>query len=103
MGLEKFYLYDPYYNLSYDTIHILFFYIPHVKYLFLQFFCRVPFMHFVESILNRLEHLDRFECDIFELANDHMVDVDVIQQMNECFFNLQCVEKDNGDRLFLTE
>ncbi|CAF1203877.1 unnamed protein product [Rotaria sordida] len=101
--LEEFFLDDPYHKLSFDTIHILFRFIPNVKYLFLQFLCRVPFINLIESILNRLEQLNRFECDILESPNNHMVNIEIIQQMNECFQYLQCSEKDNGYRVFFTE
>ncbi|CAF3619673.1 unnamed protein product, partial [Rotaria sp. Silwood2] len=47
--------------------------------------------------------LNRFECNILELSNNHMVNVEIIQQMNECFQYLQCDEKDNGYRVFFTE
>lgn len=101
--LEEFFLHDPYHKLSFDTIHVLFLYIPNVKNLFLHFLCRIPFIELIEDILNRLEQLNQFECDILELPNDQMVDVETIQQMNDCFQNLQCIERDNGYRLFLTE
>jgi hypothetical protein len=101
--LEKFSLNDPYNKLSFETIHILFLYIPNVKYLFLQFLCRVPFIQLIESILNQLQQLNQFECDILEYANTPIMDIEDIQQMNECFLYLQCVQKENGYRWFLTE
>lgn len=103
--LEEFSLDDPYHKLSFDTIDKLFLYIPNIKYLFLHFLCRVPFINLIESISNQLKQLNRFECDILEAPNDdnNMVDIDTIQQMNECFHNLQCIEKDNKYRLFFTE
>ncbi|CAF4722332.1 unnamed protein product, partial [Rotaria sp. Silwood2] len=102
-SLEEFFLHDPYHKLSFDTIHIIFLFIPNVKYLCLQFLCDVPFINLIENILNRLERLNRFECNILELSNNHMVNVEIIQQMNECFQYLQCDEKDNGYRVFFTE
>jgi hypothetical protein len=101
--LERFSLNDPYHKLSFDTIHILFLYIPNVKYLFLQFACRVPFIQLIESILNRLEQLNEFECDILESTNNPMTNLEIIHQMNECFLYLQCVDNGNGYRLFSTE
>jgi hypothetical protein len=101
--LEKFSLNDPYHKLSFDTIQILFLYIPNVKYLSLQFLCRVPFINLIKSIIDRLEQLNRFECDILESPNNHMVTVEVIQQMNECFRYLQCDDKDSNYRVFSTE
>ncbi|CAF0837163.1 unnamed protein product [Adineta steineri] len=101
--LEKFSLFDPYHKLTCDTIQILLLYIPNVKYLNLQFLCRVPFINLIESILNRLGQLERFECDIFESPNNHMVNVETIQQMNESFQYLECIENDNGSRRFLLE
>jgi len=101
--LEEFSLHDPYYKLSFDTIDILFRFIPNVKTLSLQFLCRVPFIYLIESILNRLEQLNRFECDILEIPNNNMVDIEIIQAMNICFQDLQCIEKDNGYRLFISE
>ncbi|CAM4864995.1 unnamed protein product [Rotaria socialis] len=84
-SLEKFLLDDPYHNFSFDTLNTIFLCIPNVKYLVLQFSCRVPFIDLVENILTRLTQLDHFECDILEFPNDHMVNVEIIQQMNECF------------------
>ncbi|CAM4770990.1 unnamed protein product [Rotaria magnacalcarata] len=102
-SLGKFLLDDPYHNFSFDTLDTIFRCIPNVKYLALQFSCRVPFIDLVENILNRLTQLDRFECDILESPNDLMVNVEIIQQMNECFQYLQCVQNDNGCRVFSTE
>jgi len=101
--LEEFSLDDPYHKLSFNTIDILFLYIPNIKYLFLHFLCRVPFINLIESILNQLEQLNRFECEILEAPNNDMIDIESIQQMNECFHDLQCIEKDNKYRLFFTE
>jgi len=99
--LEEFFLHAPYHKLSFDTIQILFLSIPNVKYLLLDCLCREPFIHLIESILNRLKQLNRFECEILESTNHNMVDIEIIQQMNECFEDLQCIEKDNGYRLYL--
>jgi hypothetical protein len=101
--LEEFSLYDPYHKLTFDTIQILFLYVPNVKYLFLHFLCQEPFIHLIDSILNRLEQLNRFECDILESPNDQMGEITLLQQMDQCFQRLYCIEKDNGYRWFLTE
>ncbi|CAF0744745.1 unnamed protein product [Adineta ricciae] len=101
--LEKFTLDDPYHRLSHDTIQILLLYIPNVKYLFLKCRCRVPFISLMENIFQKLEKLEQFECDILESPNDQMVNVEVIQQLNECLYNLECIKQNDGSRLFLLE
>jgi len=101
--LEKFTLDDPYHKLTFETIDILLLYIPNVKYLSLFFQCRRPFIDLIDSILNRLEHLNQFDCEILESPNNQMVEIEGIQQMHECFQCLQCIEKNNNYRLFFTE
>ncbi|UJR14526.1 hypothetical protein I4U23_001522 [Adineta vaga] len=101
--LEKFFLDDLYHRLSYETIQILLRYIPNVKYLFLRFLCRVPFLLLMENIFQQLEQLNRFECDILELPNTQMIDVESIQQIHECLHNLECIVQNDGSRVFLLE
>lgn len=101
--LEEFILDDSFHKLSFETLSTLFAFMPNLKFLSLQFSCRVPFIELIESILNRLTQLNRFECDILEAPNDRMVDVEIIQEMNECFQYLQCIERENGYRVFSTE
>ena len=101
--LEEFSLYDPHHRLTVETIQVLFLYIPNVKILYLNFLCRIPFINFLDNLLNHLKSLDRFECEIFESPNNEMIDIETIQQMHECFQSLQCVEKENNTRLYITE
>lgn len=101
--LEKFTLDDPYHKLTFETIDILFLYIPNVKYLSLVFQCQRPFIDLIESILNRFEYLNQFNCEIFESPNNQTVELESIQQMHPCFQCLQCIEKTNDYRLFFTE
>jgi hypothetical protein len=101
--LEKFTLDDPYHKLTFETIDNLFLYIPNIKSLSLWFQCRRPFIDLINSILTRLNHLIEFDCEILESPNDQMIDIELIQEMHECFHNLQCFEKPNNYRLNFTE
>ena len=101
--LEEFLLEDSYHKLSFETINHLFDYIPHLRSLSLVCLSSGPFVDLVENLVDRCEDLDEFQCEILEAPNNDMVDLENIQIMKECFYNLQCVDKDNHHRLFFTE
>ena len=101
--LEKLILNDLYHNISFETIALLFLYIPNLTNLSLFLQSRRPFLDLIELILHRFEYLSQFECEIFESLNNPVVDLETIQQMNECFCFLQCEERENRFRCFFTE
>ena len=70
--LREFALLDSYQKLSFETIETLLLYIPNVECLSLQFACKVPFIRLIETMIDRLAHLQRFECDIVEAPNHQM-------------------------------
>jgi hypothetical protein len=101
--LREFALLDSYQKLSFETIEILLLYVPNVECLSLQFACKIPFIRLIETLIDRLEHLQRFECDILETPNHQMVSVESIQEMKPCFQSLECLDKDHGYRVFVTD
>jgi len=103
-NLGEFSLLDSYYCLTTETVEILFLYMPNLKSLNLQTQCRTAVQNLFQTISNSFSSLEQFDCGILEHRNNQMVDLISIQQINDSLFQcVQCLEKDNGSRLFFIE
>ncbi|CAF1068712.1 unnamed protein product [Rotaria sp. Silwood1] len=101
--LKHFVFSDPYHKLSFNHIYTLLAFIPNVRRIQLNFLCKVPLIRFLQSLLNRLRYLNRFDCNIDDVSNDKITTIETIQQIHPCFYRIQCSTNDFNFRTFTTE
>jgi hypothetical protein len=101
--LQQFILSDPYHKLSFNHIYTLLTFIPNVNKIQLNFLCKVPFIHFAQSLVNRLRYLNQFKCNIDDASDDKLTDIEIIRQIHPCFYRIQCSMNDIHFRTFSTE
>ncbi|CAF2882259.1 unnamed protein product [Rotaria sp. Silwood2] len=101
--LKHFVLSDPYHKLSFSHIYTLLAFIPNVRRIQLNFLCKVPFIHFLQSLLSRLRYLNQFDCNIDDASTDKVTTIETIQQTHPCFYRIQCSTSDFNFRTFTTE
>jgi len=101
--LKQFNLSDPYHKLSFNHVYTLLALISNVRKIRLNFLCKVPFIRFAQSLLNRLRYLKRFECNIDDASNDKLTDIETIREIHPCFYRIQCSTNDCNFRTFITE
>jgi hypothetical protein len=103
--LKRFTLWSDQLELSLDLIDDLLISIPNIKRLYLQTKCRVLFTKLVETVINRLHNLSRFDCFIKELIdkNERIDNLTNILQVNSCFNRIKCIEENDHWRIFSTD
>ncbi|CAF0912146.1 unnamed protein product [Adineta steineri] len=101
--LKQFCLSDPYHKLSFNHVYTILALIPNVKRIQLNFLCKVPFIRFIQSLLNRLRYLKRFDCNIDDASQDKQTNIDIIRQFHPCFSKIQCSTNEYNFRTFITE
>lgn len=101
--LKRFVLSDPYHRLSFNHVHTFLTLTPNVRRIQLNFLCRIPFVRFAQSLLNRLRDLERFDCHIDDASADKRTDVQTIRELHPCFRRIHCATNDLTFRTFVTE
>lgn len=94
--LKKFILIDSYHTLSFKDIEEFFEYMINIEHISLKFLCDIPFTHFIQIILYRLNYLRRFDCHINIINDDDnkttKIPVKIIQEMHSCFNRIRYLE-----------
>ena len=101
--LKEFILSDPYHKLSFNHIYTLLKLIPNVKKIQLNFLCKIPFIRFAQCLVDRLQYLNRFKCNIDDASNDKLTDIDIIRTIHPCFQKIHCTIDELSFRTFTTE
>ena len=101
--LKQFILSDPCHKLSFNHVYILLAFISNVRKVYLNFLCKVPFIRFLQTLLNRLRYLKQFHCNIDDISNEKVIDIEVIRRIHPCFHRIQCSINDLNFRTFTTE
>ena len=102
-SLKHFVLLDPYHKLSFNHIHTLLSFVPNVSKIYLNFLCRIPFLRFARSLVNRLRDLQIFDCNIDDASTDKLTDLDTIRQIHPCFHKIHCTTREFNFRTFTTQ
>jgi hypothetical protein len=102
-SLKQFILLDPYHKLSFNHIRTIFTMIPNVRKLQLNFLCKIPFIRFARSLINRLHNLKQFDCKIDDASFDQSTTIETIQQIHPCFQRIYCSTNDLHFRIFTTK
>ncbi|CAF1396215.1 unnamed protein product [Rotaria sp. Silwood1] len=101
--LKYFTLSDPYSVLCFKHIDTFLLYMPYVQRIKLNFNCDVPFIHFAQTVSNRLLYLRRFDCHIDNAPDDEITSDETIRQIHPCFNCIQCTIDDYGYRTYTTD
>lgn len=102
-SLKHLVLLDPYHTLSFNHIHTLLSFVPNVRKIYLNFLCRIPFLRFARSLVNRLRDLVQFDCNIDDASTDKLTDLDTIRQIHPCFHKIHCTTREFNFRIFSTQ
>ncbi|UJR14521.1 hypothetical protein I4U23_001517 [Adineta vaga] len=103
-SLKHFHLLDPYHQLSFNHIHKLLALIPNVQKIYLNFLCRIPFIRFAQTLVNRLQYLKQFDCNIDDASFDNPTNnLDIIRQIHPCFRKIYCSNNELNFRTFITK
>lgn len=101
--LRYFILSDPYHKLSVNHVTTLLTFIPNVRTIELTFLSKIPFIRLLQSMLNRLQYLNRFDCNIDDVSTDKSTDIETIQCMHPSFHRIRRSTNDFHFRTFTTK
>lgn len=103
--LRRFTLWSDSVPLTLSDIDVLLTNTPNVAYFYLQTITSTPFFDFANVLVNRLDHLYRFDCHVKEMikSNQRTVHLSDIHRLHWSFYRIECKEKEEDFCTFITK
>ncbi len=103
--LRRFTLWSDSIELTATDIGTLLVNTPNVQYFYLQTISVEPFIDLANVLIDRLNHLSRFDCHVKEMMTKEtrIDELAIVHQLHPSFNRIKCIEENNDFRIFATE